>query len=412
MNKPVRVKDAPGLAWKKRAKGWEGRWQARADLVKRGYTPKSEIQWHPPGEPTPEDWSRISDRCRLLQRQMLEWSRGGVPTVPGSNFNGTLGSLWRCYQTDEDSSYLDLRYHSKQNYDTVMGLICRDHGKEYLDHLSGRTFLAWHREWSEGGRISIAHSKIGMLRILFGFGTTILENEECARLSGILGKMRFKMAKARDQHLSAEQATAVRTKAHEMGLHSIAIAQALQFECMFRQKDVIGEWVPQTERVASDLKRDDGFKWARGLKWSEIDANFILRHTTSKRNKDVEFDLKQTPMVMEELLIAYGAADRSLMPIGGPVVVSEKTKLPWTDTEFRRNWRIVATAAGVPPEVRNMDSRAGAISEATDAGAELEHVRHAATHSNISTTQRYSRDARQKVVGVQAKRLAFRALTK
>jgi hypothetical protein len=53
-------------------------------------------------------------------------------------------------------------------------------------------------------------------------------------------------------------------------------------------------------------------------------------------------------------------------------------------------WRKVATAAGVPKTVYNMDSRAGAISEATDAGAELEHVRHAATHSDISMTQRYS----------------------
>jgi site-specific recombinase XerD len=55
-----------------------------------------------------------------------------------------------------------------------------------------------------------------------------------------------------------------------------------------------------------------------------------------------------------------------------------------------------------------MDSRAGAISEATDAGADLEHVRHAATHSNISMTQRYSRGAEDKITVVQIARLEHR----
>ena len=86
----------------------------------------------------------------------------------------------------------------------------------------------------------------------------------------------------------------------------------------------------------------------------------------------------------------------------GPIVVSEWDKLPWTAIEFRRWWRIVADACGIPREVRNMDSRAGAITEASDAGADLEHIRHAATHSNISMTQRYSRGAEGKIAAMRA----------
>jgi len=55
-----------------------------------------------------------------------------------------------------------------------------------------------------------------------------------------------------------------------------------------------------------------------------------------------------------------------------------------------------------------MDSRAGAISEATDAGADLEHVRHAATHSDIAMTQRYSRGSVEKVENVQRLRTKHR----
>ena len=52
-----------------------------------------------------------------------------------------------------------------------------------------------------------------------------------------------------------------------------------------------------------------------------------------------------------------------------------------------------------------MDSRAGAITEATDAAADLESVRHAATHSDIQQTQRYSRgdaDKAAKVLRIRA----------
>ena len=48
------------------------------------------------------------------------------------------------------------------------------------------------------------------------------------------------------------------------------------------------------------------------------------------------------------------------------------------------------------------------ISEATDAGASLEHVRHAATHSDISTTQGYSRDGEVKTAEVLKLRVAYR----
>jgi hypothetical protein len=120
-------------------------------------------------------------------------------------------------------------------------------------------------------------------------------------------------------------------------------------------------------------------------------------------------------MVMEELAllspvpgISYTMVDREMLPGDGPVIMSEFDKLPWTGPEFRRWWRLVADACGIPKSVRNMDSRAGAISEATDAGADLEHVRHAATHSDIAMTQRYSRGSVEKVENVQRLRTKHR----
>jgi hypothetical protein len=399
MTKPLRVRNAPGLIWRQRGKKWEARWQARTDLIKRGLRIKSAKLWIGLEEPTKVEWDTIVDRCRELQQEMLVWARGGLPEV--GPFDGTLRSLMRAYKTDPDSQYRKIRYNSRVHYDALMSLIETEHGDKLLSDLKGRTFSRLHEDWTAGGKIAIAHAKMGMLRVIFGFGATMLEDEDCGRLSGILSKMRFAMPKPRTERLTAAQAVAIRAKAHEMRRPSIALAQAFQFECMLRQKDVIGEWVPIREPGISDVQAD-GLKWLRGIRWEEVDGNMTLRHLTSKRQKMIEISLRNAPMVLEELAL------NGDHPATGPVIVSEWDRLPWTAPEFRRWWRIVAEAAGVPKTVRNMDSRAGAISEATDAGADLEHVRHAATHSNISMTQRYSRGAEDKIATVQIARLEHR----
>lgn len=170
---------------------------------------------------------------------------------------------------------------------------------------------------------------------------------------------------------------------------------------MFRQKDIVGEWVPEAEPGESDV-RHNGMKWLRGIRWEEIDSNMMLHHVTSKRQKPIDIDLRKAPMVLEELqFLTYHAPT-------GPIIINDVTGLPWTPNEFRRKWRLVANHVGVPKDVRNQDSRAGAITEATEAGADIEHVRHAATHSDITQTQRYSRGAAKKIEAVQDKRLAHR----
>lgn len=401
----VHVKSAPGLKWKKRDNGvFEGRWQCRADIVAKGYKIKSVKLWSGTGDPSLEEWDFIADTCDQLQQEMLVWNRGGLPTVSG--FNGTIGGLIYCYRNDPDSNFRKredrggLRYASRIHYDALMSMIEREHGTEAVAEVKGRTVQHWYDDWSARS-LATAHAKIKMLRTLFSFGTAFLEDEHCARISAVLSKMKFQMPQARNERLTAEQAVLIRTKAREMGRPSIALAQAFQFELMLRQKDVIGEWVPLSEPGMSDTLDGTGLKWLRGIRWEEIDQNLVLTHVTSKRQKKIIINLTNAPMVMEELALIERKAS-------GPIIISEWDKLPWTAIEFRRWWRIVANACDIPKEVRNMDSRAGAITEASDAGADLEHIRHAATHSNISMTQRYSRGAEGKIAEVQKLRIEGR----
>jgi len=326
----------------------------------------------------------------------------------------TLAGLIAAYQTDRVSTYHQLRYHTRKNQDALLRRLEKAHGHVALSAIKRRDLTEWHMDWSAGGKFSMAHSFIALIRTMCGFGASMLENEECERISLVLHRMRFPHGPPRIERLTSDQANAIRDVARShFGWYSVALVQALQFELMLRQKDCLGEWVPESEPGDTDVQYH-GEKWMRGLRWEEIDENLILRHKTSKRQKVLEIDLKLAPMVIEEFgMMAAGFAtedgfDRSVLPTRGPIVKNEINALPWSANEFRRKWRLIATKAGVPKEIRNMDSRAGGITEASEAGADLEHIKHAATHSDIAQTQRYSRGASGKIEGVQKSRIQYR----
>lgn len=404
---PPRVEDAPGLIWRLLKSGWEARWQARTDLVRRGFPMKSAKLWTG-WEPDEIERQYISDGCTTRQAEMLVWAHGGIKIV--GTFTGTLGSLIACYRADPDSGYRKLRYRSRVNRDDLMRRLDIEHGDMPLSDIKARLLLRWHERWGEGGKVAMAHSLIAALRSLCKFGKTILEDADCTRIKDALHDMRFPMPKPRGEIVTAAQVVAIRALAHERGQPAIALAQAFQFECTLRQKDVIGEWVPNSEPGITEVTRGNE-KWLRGLRWEEIDRNLILVHVTSKRQKELVVDLKLAPMVMEELAVAYPgftSARRDLLPAKGAIVLLARTQAPYPAWVFRRDWRLLARHVGVPDHVYNMDNRAGAISEATDSGASLESVRHAATHSDIATTARYSRNAAVKTAEVMVSRVAKR----
>jgi hypothetical protein len=154
---------------------------------------------------------------------------------------------------------------------------------------------------------------------------------------------------------------------------------------------VIGEWIPISEPGLSDISHKRYGKWSRGLRWEELDDRLILRHMTSKRQKMIELNLNLADMVLEEFAKDYkvpvSKLTRAHMPAKGPMVLNDLTGYPYTASEFRRKWRIIADAAGIPKSVKNMDSRAGAITEATEAGYP------ARAHQTRRSALRYQHDA-------------------
>jgi hypothetical protein len=269
--------------------------------------------------------------------------------------NYTLKQLIELYRSDPDSPFQNLRYQVRIKQDRMLTRISGERGNHQLRNIKTRTLLDWHKAWGSGGRIAIAYELIVRLRALFRFGFTMLEDRECYRLLEILGEMRFRSLGPRQVQMTAEHVRAIRTTAHHhCGWDSIALAQALQFELLLSQKDVIGEWVPVAEPGNSDIVWREQ-KWLRGLRWGDIDKNLILRHSVGSSGRRIEVDLRTAPMVLEELK-GYSQTMRSSIRANRPIVINEQTGMPWSTGEFRRKWRIVAKIAGVPNTVKNRDS--------------------------------------------------------
>jgi hypothetical protein len=317
----------------------------------------------------------------------------------------TIGELIDRYQTDRVSGWRKLRYATRQNHDCILRRMKADRGTMRIADIQFGAIDEMYLDWSaDGTKKAMGHAMMAQLRRICRYGVRYLGDPECRRVKSDLSDTRFEVASPQQAFMTAEWADAVCARAHDWGYHSIAVAQAFQFDIVLRQRDVIGEYVPLEEPGESDVIWR-GMKWLRGLRWGEIDNELVLTHITSKRQKPIVVDLKLAPMVHREIL---------LMPdwLKGknyPLVICEATGAPWLPAEFRRKWRMIADACGIPKEVKNMHSRHGGVTEGTDAGLSLEQMRHAATHSSVQMTAKYSRNAAGKIAESLKARAAYRA---
>ena len=393
--------DAPGLKPRRKSDGtvvWY--WCAANCSRKTAAYPLKTVRL---ADQSPGGDDARAAQCQQLHMELQLWLNDMDPNrvFDKTGFDGTVAALIRYYREHPHSPYRELKYNTQHVYDQQLDTLRDVVGKRRLGSLTGVDFLAWYKNFAgeDEAHVSSAHKLMNMFRIAISWGV-VLELPQCSRLREILSEMRFAKPAPRTTFLSFDQAVAIIDKAHEMGLPSIALAQALQFELTMRQKDVIGEWLPGGD-ASSGAIMSAGRRWANGLLWSHIGADGVLRKVTTKTGAEAVFEIARYPLVVQELSRWGG-------PKVGPMVIDERSGLPYRNQRFSKRWREVATAAGVPQDVYNMDSRAGGITEATDAGAPIEAVRHHATHRDARTTMRYSRQTLVKTQSVAEFRTAGR----
>lgn len=267
----------------------------------------------------------------------------------------TIANLVERYTTDQESRFRKLSYNVRVNNGRYLARIGNDHGSVVVTKLDRRTIKRWHERWSAGGKLATGKAFVAQLKAVLLHSFLHHDDQDCRRSLRLLERMSFGGSKPRTAELTPAQVEAICAKAHEVGYHSIALAQVLQWQLRLRQKDVIGEWVPLSESIASDVAHRRMGKWLRGLRWEEIDENWILRHATSRKKRPVPIDLTRAPLVKRELDLHIDFL--GTRPATGPVVIYEGSAVPWAGPQFRRKWRLIADLAGLPKEVKNMDSR-------------------------------------------------------
>jgi hypothetical protein len=395
-------RDRPGYKCKRNSDGTVREyWAARNELVRRGYAPKS-VRLH--YDETHEGRCQLASRCQTLQAEMLAWA-ANEGRIPARGYDGTVGSLCRLYQTGEHSPFQRMKWNSQENLVKSLKIIEGTVGARLVGRLLGPDFYRWYANWGAPKRPGAsprpwrAKHAINVVRKVIDYGVT-LGFADCLRADTILGKLRFSSPPARKSKLTIGHVLAIRASAHAMGLGSVALATVLQFELSLRQKDVIGEWAPAPLAEGGIIYR--GRRWTIGLMWSDIDANGILRKTTSKRGVEVEHDLALSPLALEE--IDCVPANRRI----GPMIVSERTGVPYKHRTFTNTWRRVANAAGVPRTVWNMDARSGAISELYDAGASPADAMKHAGHRDPRMSAQYNRGSLEQTRRAARQRLEKR----
>lgn len=398
--------DAPGLKRKRNKDGtWREYWQARDDLVRRGYRPSS-VRLH--YSETSDGRTQLASRCQILQAEMLAWAARGDHGAP--TYDGTIKSLSRLFQTNEDSPFHSMKWNSRENFLKSLVIIENTVGARHVGKLLGPDYKRWHASWGapkapdKPRRPWRAKHTIDAVRQLISYGVT-LGIEDCFWADAILGKIRFPTPPARTSVMTIDHVNAVRKAAHETGFPSIALATVLQFELTMRQKDVVGEWEPVDDVDMGGITSRDT-RWVNGLVWSDIDDQMVLRKVHTKTGFEVAHDLKLHPIALEEI---------GLVPIDkrvGPLIMSEATGVPYKNRKFTERWRKVANAAGIPKTVWNMDARAGAITEAYDLGAAETDVMKSAGHKNRQTSARYNRGTIKQTSRVATMRLEKRTENK
>jgi hypothetical protein len=418
--KPIKPKglETPGLVWRQRKDGPIALWLPRSDLVARGYPKTTYRLWSStaltPTEPTRQEWEEISARCERHQFEMLRWARGDERTDPKSVFDRRVRSLIRLYQTHDKSKFKKLRYGTQIDYARRMRVLDETVGEVIVDRITWLDIIRWYEEFETpdpGGRPKKAMARLLMkiLKQVFLFGSLALpETTGCAKVVAIMESMADQQMFAsgrrkRKEFLTYPQAVAFCEMAHHEGFDSIALAEAFQFECGMRPKDMIGEWVPRSEPGVTEIFSGQS-KWLMGARWEEVDEDFIWKHRLSKsvhrdgimdpESGDTElYELLEFPLVRRELE-RIAPLHRANFPALGPMIVSEGTGLPWSASRFRDRWREIARKAGIPDNVQNRDSRAGAATEAdVIIGVPREKVKRMLGHSKEDTTAIYQRES-------------------
>lgn len=316
------------------------------------------------------------------------------------NYDGTVAGAIKVYRQHTQSPYSEVAPNTRKTYEDSLKVI-EGVGARLVQNVTVADVKRWYKQWrkpaKEGAkeRIDRAHNAVAQFRAVLHFCYSLgAKFDACGALERRLvdGKVRFERRGAREQEMTYQLAFAFIKKSLELGEAAVipadralamAIGTAAQFELALRQGDVIGKWVksvPDTPHAEYD---GEGEMWTGPFRWDNI-PGWRFRLKTSKTKGATGFLLSDYPLLFPLL-------ERVPHPERAGAIVKGEHGLPVRERSYRKWWRQIARAAGIPDEVWSMDARAGAATEAEEAGVDTKIISDLLTHTQKTTTERYIR---------------------
>lgn len=355
------------------------------------------------------------------------------PSLTKTRYDGTVKAACRIYQEHPLSKFHKVGHGTRKTYLVSIKLLELTVGARLIRNVTVLDVQHWYDEWRKGAltidedgnkeigpeRIDRAHDAVSMFRTVIYF-MAALRHADCKVLAFELKQIKFEKGGAREQELTYQHVSSFIQTAISLGQKGImpydralnmAIATAAQFEMMVRQKDIIGGWEPTRadRRMPAGITvlHHESETWTGFFTWEAIAGwRWRMKTSKSKYKAAADFDLTKYSLLMPLLEAVPAGVDRT-----GPIVKGEHG-LPVRYRSFVKWFRQIAEVAGIPSDVQNMDARAGGATEAEEAGAALDQIQNALTHSKSSTTIRYIRRRNKKIADVADMRQQFRASEK
>lgn len=364
-------------------------WKAPKKYRELGYKPTS-VALGKAGEADPKT---IAREARKLTVAMIDHFK--APDYPV----GTWNWLIHRYETDEYSPFRKVKANSRKSYSDQLKKLKGAIGKNPIGAMTFEEIAKMEILMQGKGRsASYIRRLMQMMRIVAGYGKA-LRIKEAREVADTLSEMTFSAGPRRNVHPTREQIRAVIDEADRRGLHGFAAAILIQWTYMLRAVDVRGQWLP-TDGEEGGIVRD-GLRWQDGLTWDMVAPDLSsFEKVISKTRKSMPWPMtfELTPEVKTRLRLLASAGKI------GPVIKDRKGA-PYKQDTFRKTFVRIRDHLKLPREIAMMDTRAGAITEGRQMGADPFALRDAAQHANVATTDRYVRgrsESAAKVVKLRA----------
>lgn len=322
-------------------------------------------------------------------------------------YDGSVRSGCRIFQEHSLSPFnLNFKFNTQKTCVSFLKLIEATGGHYKFRNVTVPLVQSWYADWlapdfkGDIEHRKRAHEGVSTFRQVVYFLAAMRKYEGTAQLAAELKLVQFDKAGAREQEMTYAQASAFVQKALELGQKGVipperglymAIGVAAQFETAERQRDIIGEWAPAgaKRKVPQDIAVLERPKeaWIGYFTWENLPGwRWRLKTFKSSFTKRGNHDLTRYPLLFP-LLEVVPHQER----VGS--IVKGEHDLPVRSRSYGNWFRDIATAAEIPPEVWNMDSRAGRATEAFAATGDINAIQRLLKHTEQKITWRYIRSS-------------------